>query len=353
MRLPALALLLMLTLVAGGSARAQDADSIASVQGELVRAAALIRSVERQLHDLDRRLAVLRTKSAALEKDYTARRVRMASTLSALSHLGRTPREAVLIRPGGPLQAARSSMLLSASFPVIRAEAESYRTLLTDLEKTRRELAEKSATAKAKSAELKAQHRKLAGLLDARRTATAAGLAQWQSAARNVAGLARAARTLRDFLGNLDAGPSPQDMGAIFQALPDDDGQMPVSGIVRVAYGAKDSIGAKSSGISIETLPGTLVVAPMAGVVRYAGPFKGYGNIVIIAHKGGYHSLLAGLDKISVEEGQTIVSGEPIAILDGDSDANPGAPAPRKTLYYELRRAGQPVNPSQKLPGLG
>ena len=331
-----------------------EADTLASLQGELVRAASIIRTVERQLQDIDTHIAALNKKREGLEKDYTARRAKMATTLSALARMGRTPREAVLIRPGGPLQAARTSMLLSSSFPVIESEAQSFKNLLVDLEKTRKELADKSTQAKTARTDLQARHQALYALFEARRTAGGGDQIVWQDEAKKVADLARAARTLRDLLSGLDTGDAVhQQQEAYFASLPDSDGQMPVSGIVRVGYGQRDSIGAKSSGISIETLGGSLVVAPLGGIVRYAGPFRGYGNIVIIAHKGGYHSLVAGLDKISVSEGQTIVSGEPIAILDGDSDANPAKPAPRKTIYYELRYGGQPVNPSRKLPGLG
>ncbi|NBX66914.1 MAG: hypothetical protein EBQ96_07965 [Proteobacteria bacterium] len=342
-----------LSIVTGPAFAQSHEDTLAGLQGELVRAAGIIRGIERRIGELDAHLESLSGKKTKLEAEYAERRSRMASTLSALTRMGRTPREAVLIRPGGPLQAARTTMLLSASFPVIEAEAKAFGGLLTDLEKTSRELSEKSAQAKAVRADLRTRHADLTRLLDARSAATGNDTA-WVEEARKVAELARAARTLRDFLSGLDTGDAARAKAdAFFAALPDDEGQMPVSGIIRVAYGQRDTIGAKSSGISIETLAGSLVVAPMGGIVRYAGPFRGYGNIVIIAHKGGYHSLIAGLDKINVSEGQTIVSGEPIAILEDLGDANPSASPVRKTVYYELRQGGHPVNPSRKLPGLG
>lgn len=344
----------LLCLLLAAPAMAQsEADTLAALQGELVRAAGIIRGVERRITDLDAHLEQLATKQQKLEGDYNTRRARMATTLSALTRMGRTPREAVMIRRGGPLDAARTSMLLSASFPVIEAEAKSFGTLLTELQKTRRDLADKSTQAKAARADLKARHAALSELMDARAN-TLGGDTAWREEARKVADLAKAARTLRDFLSGLDTGEAARAKAdAFFAALPDDEGQMPVSGIIRTGYGQRDSIGAKSNGMSIETLAGSLVVAPMGGIVRYAGPFRGYGNIVIIAHKGGYHSLIAGLDKISVSEGQTIVSGEPIAILEDLGDANPSADPTRKTVYYELRQGGHAVNPSRKLPVSG
>jgi septal ring factor EnvC (AmiA/AmiB activator) len=120
--------------------------------------------------------------------------------------------------------------------------------------------------------------------------------------------------------------------------------QLPVSGIVRVRYGQKTEIGASSQGIRIEASPGAIVVAPMGGVVRYAGPFKSYGNIVLLEHKNNYHSLIAGLSRIDTVVGQSAGSGEPIGNL-GTQD--------KPVLYYELRLNGQPIDPARKFSDLG
>lgn len=328
-------------------------DSLAALQGELVRVGGIIRSIERNLQSVDRHLETLEGKKKDLEADYEVQREKMARLGSALVHLGRTPREAVLIRPGGPLQAARTTLLLQASLPVIEAEARSFQKLMAELEQTRSTLAKKSAEARANRDSLAGQHKKLNDLMAMRASSGAAIL--WQDEAKRVTALARKARSLRDFLADLDT-DTPEDKNAqadFFQSLPDDEGQLPVSGIITVAYGQKNAIGAVSDGLTIETLAGSLVVAPLGGIVRYVGHFRGYGNIVIIAHKGGYYSLLGGLDHISVVEGQTIVSGEPIALLDGGGHANQANAKNRKSVYFELRQGGRPVNPSRKLPGLG
>ena len=121
--------------------------------------------------------------------------------------------------------------------------------------------------------------------------------------------------------------------------------QLPIAGLIKVNYGNTDDIGAVSKGIKIEGRGGALVVAPMGGVVDYAGPFKGYGQIVILRHQKGYHSLIAGLDKIDTVVEQAVSAGEPIGKM-----ASSGGKSP--LLYYELRYKGQPVNPSKKISGL-
>lgn len=338
------AFLVFCLLLLSTPALAQSEDARAALQGRLVRAASDIRAAERHLRELEDYMASLTIRRANLEKEYNDRRKTMAATTAALARMGRTPKEAALVRPGGPLQAARTSMLLSASVPAITMQAQGYQSLLSDLEKTRAAITEQTARAREVRGDLAARHARLDRLLNDRSQQTS-----FADQERQVAALAREARTLRDLLSALDAGGGiKMPQGDLADAVPEGEGQLPVSGIIRIGYGQKDELGSKSSGLSIETLPGSLVVAPMGGIVRYAGPFKGYGNIVIIAHKGGYHSLIAGLDKISVQAGQKIVSGEPIAILEANQKT-----AARRTVYYELRYGGAPVDPSRKLSDLG
>ncbi|HEY8964191.1 MAG TPA: peptidoglycan DD-metalloendopeptidase family protein [Alphaproteobacteria bacterium] len=339
--------IVLLLVLCAAPAFAQD---LATLQGQLVRVGGDIRRIETKLQTLDARLADLKLRDEQLQADYQKQRVKMAEALSAMTRMRRVPKEAVLIRPGGPLQAARTSMLLQASLPAIEHEATEVRELLTELESTQAELREKTEEARAAKQNLDRSHAELSNLIDKRAYGTPLSAADLAAVNK----LARDARNLRDLLTALedDQGDGitviPQGL------LPDSgiaDGILPVSGIIRTRYGQMDEIGAKSAGLTIESLPESLVVAPLPGVVRFVGDFKGYGNIVIIAHPGGYHSLLAGLGTIYVKPGQSIVSGEPIAILEPDKNQNQAAS--KKSVYYELRLHGQPVNPARKLPDLG
>jgi septal ring factor EnvC (AmiA/AmiB activator) len=96
--------------------------------------------------------------------------------------------------------------------------------------------------------------------------------------------------------------------------------------------------GLTRKGISIETGTGAQVVVPRDGTVVFAGAFKGYGQLLIIEHVGGYLSLLAGMARIDSAIGQQVLSGEPAGVM-----GKPGNGPP--VLYVELRREGQPINP--------
>ena len=82
------------------------------------------------------------------------------------------------------------------------------------------------------------------------------------------------------------------------------------------------------------------MVAPWDGSVVFTGPFKGYGQIVILQHRDGNHSFLAGLGRIDADKGQKVAKGEPLGILPKS--------AGRPELYFEWRHNGEPVDPMAK-----
>lgn len=89
-------------------------------------------------------------------------------------------------------------------------------------------------------------------------------------------------------------------------------------------------------GITLAVRAQAQVVAPSAGRIAFAGPFAGYGQIVIIDHPGGFTSLITGLASLSAQVGDNVVAGSPL-----------GAAGPQITL--ELRRDGKVVNPLDQL----
>ncbi len=111
----------------------------------------------------------------------------------------------------------------------------------------------------------------------------------------------------------------------------------PARGRVVVRFGQSDANQDLSKGISIETRPDGQVIAPYNGQVAFAGPFRGYGLLLIIEHGEGYHTLLAGMARIDSVVGQHLSTGEPVGVM--------GAGEGKPLLYVELRHNGQPVNP--------
>jgi septal ring factor EnvC (AmiA/AmiB activator) len=112
----------------------------------------------------------------------------------------------------------------------------------------------------------------------------------------------------------------------------------PVVGRVTASFGQIAEDGTKSEGILFETLPGAQVVAPHDGQAVFRGPFRSYGELLIIEHQNGYHTLLAGLGRTDVVVGQWVLAGEPVGVMDVLENSRP-------RLYVEFRRHGKAIDP--------
>jgi murein DD-endopeptidase MepM/ murein hydrolase activator NlpD len=98
---------------------------------------------------------------------------------------------------------------------------------------------------------------------------------------------------------------------------------------MRVISGRKDF----HAGIDIGGPTGTNIAAAESGRVSYAGYMRGFGNVIILSHDGGY-STVYGHNK-----GQYVKKGSTIAKLGSTGNAT----GPH--LHFEIRSGGKPVNP--------
>src|SRR5205823_9762967 len=92
---------------------------------------------------------------------------------------------------------------------------------------------------------------------------------------------------------------------------------LPVNGVRIRDFGSSDGLGGTEKGLWIASRSGAQVTAPCDGWVVYAGPFRSYGQLLILNAGGGYHILLAGMERISVDLGQFVLTGEPVAVMGG------------------------------------
>ena len=123
----------------------------------------------------------------------------------------------------------------------------------------------------------------------------------------------------------------------------------PVAGQVVRGWGDVTDAG-PSSGISIRSPPAAHVLAPCTGRVAYSGPFRSFGVLLILDCGGGYHFVLAGFERLAVQVGMAVWNGEPVGVMPGWDPRGGGT---RPSLYMELRRDGQPVNPAPFLRAHG
>jgi murein DD-endopeptidase MepM/ murein hydrolase activator NlpD len=117
----------------------------------------------------------------------------------------------------------------------------------------------------------------------------------------------------------------------------------PVRGQVLTAFGEQPS-GALIDGLDIVASEGTPVLAAADGVVGYAGgDLPGYGNMLMIAHPGGYVTVYAHNRHLLVGAGANVRRGQPVATVGrtGDRDV--------ARLHFQLRAGGRPVDPERYL----
>jgi septal ring factor EnvC (AmiA/AmiB activator) len=345
---------------------------------QLIDAAARVREIEQQVVATEGRLAPLDDKERKLRDSLDARRDVVARVLAALQRIGRRPPPALLVTPDDALQSVRSAMLLGAVLPDMRQDVEALLTDLKTLARLRREIADERAALEKNLAGL-AEDRARLTLLTEQRQKQQTEIERTLAVERQRAvQLARQADDLRELIAGLEQGLdqatraarvaaySPDDKNVLegrpgFAALKDPGRlapaiafakakrmlPLPVNGIRIRDFGASDGLGGNEKGLSIATRPAAQITAPCDGWVVYAGPFRNYGQLLILNAGDGYHVLLAGMERISVDLGQFVVTGEPIAVMGGRAQT-PAALAigsGQPVLYVEFRKDGTPIDP--------
>ena len=225
-------------------------------------------------------------------------------------------------------------------------EADDLRALFAKLaeEKARRDEAEKKAAALRAEARRKQAEREKEEKLVAEQAKAAAAAKMAKDASPPASPATAGSQKQLAALPPVKSQPVPPPSGeeAVTRSFAKARGTMPfpVTGALASRYGAAaktaGDVDLLAKGITITARAGAQVVAPFDGVVAFAGIFRGYGQLLIIEHSEGYHTLLAGMGHMDATVGQRVLAGEPVGVMEND-----GAPA----LYVELRRDGQPINP--------
>lgn len=343
---------------------------LSHLQLKLVRAANLIQGTEEKASELEARVAALKAEVAVQTEALGARNREIAATLGALQKIGRQPPELVFLRPDDALNTARSARLLATVMPVLRQEAEALRQDLALFAQLKAELDGELAQLGDNLAKLERERGELDGLLAERKNEQKKLQAETANERQRLTRYAAEAATLEALIKDIEAdlerrrkaaedaerrltkrpepsravavAPPPAPSGKAFReaegTLP-----LPVRGQILFGFGENDELGSPSKGIAVAARPNAQVVTPANGQVVFAGPFRDYGQILIIAHGGGYHTLLAGMTRISAVVGQSVLAGEPVGQMGDGPD--PASSTVRTRFYMELRSNGKPINP--------
>jgi septal ring factor EnvC (AmiA/AmiB activator) len=347
---------------------------------QLIDTAARVRDVEGSIDAIQTRLKPLDERERLFRGSLDERRTVIVEILAALQRVGREPPPALVVRPEDALQAVRTAIVLGAVVPEMRAQADALASDLAELLRVRKDIDAEKAQLASKLGDLAREQLRLNMLVDERQKRQATAEQSLDAQKQRVADLSRQVDNLKDLIGKLEQGLDSATRDARNQARaieadatrPDlaalkDPGRLapavafaanrghlrlPVNGSRIREFGASDGAGGTQKGISIATHASAEITAPCDGWVVYAGPFRSYGQLLILNAGGGYHVLLAGMERISVDLGQFVLTGEPVAVmasgLGGGSQVSTAVATGTKqpVLYVEFRKDGTPIDPS-------
>lgn len=348
----------------------------ARMQDRLIETARSLRLAERRLTEIESTLKKARADVDERKKALIVRSAEMSELFALMQRMSRNPPPVMITRSGDAIKMIRSGMVLANFYSDVEKMAAEISAEVEELDKAVREAEAQEKRQRSQQAEYGRLKTQIDLLLIENQQQLEANRERME-ALKNAAKVQMAAlKDLKDIVPKLeeivaknsDLGAYQAELEGTSQLMPDakkvalvQPGRMkpsipfaqakgllpyPAEGKLLTKFG-EEVDGVRSEGIQIRTRPGAQVTAPADGWIVYAGQFRAYGQLLIISAGGGYHILLAGMERIQASVGQFVLAGEPVASMGGMRQGRAGAaPAKDPTLYVEFRRDQQPIDPA-------
>jgi septal ring factor EnvC (AmiA/AmiB activator) len=343
---------------------------------QLIDIATQVRNVETRIGETEANLRPLDSREQAVRASLDSRRSEIVEVLAALQRAGRRTPPALLVRPEDALQSLRTAMLLGSVVPELRGRAEKLAADLGELVNLRQRIATKRDELARDRDRLKDDSVRLAALVEERQRKQSAIEKDVEAEGARAINLSRQVEGLQGLItkmeqdlksaakaaatASLQGAPAAPNGKPNLGALKDPARlspaiafasarglfAFPVNGRKIREFGGSDGSGGVEKGISLTAKAGAQVTTPCDGWVVYAGPFRSYGQLLILNAGGGYHVLIAGMERISVNIGQFVLTGEPVATMGSTSQVASilATTASQPVLYVEFRKDGTPID---------
>ncbi|HVY13474.1 MAG TPA: peptidoglycan DD-metalloendopeptidase family protein [Alphaproteobacteria bacterium] len=313
-----------------------------TLREKLVQAANEEKKSQERLQGLEEKLDALQKQEEEQRRALGQQQAKLSGVLAAMLRLSRMPPEVLMLRPEAPVDNLRSAILLREALPFYATKAQDLSTDIEKLHKTRDAILDKRVEMMEAQQNFGARQAELNSLLSERQAWLKATESQRADITRQIDALSTEAKNVQELMTRVTA-PSVLKLGG---KKPAKNGPLafatPIKGRLIYGFGVADDVGSETRGITFSARAGDMIVAPADGQVVFAGPFKGYGNILILRHNDDYHSFLAGFGRVDAAVGQVVNAGEPL----GKAPLDKGGSA---QVYFELRYRGTPVDPMRRI----
>ena len=339
---------------------AEIAAAIAEQDGVAEKLVAISQSIQAQ----EAAIAASETELAELARDRASLLVSLgekqdvlSELLAGLQRLEENPPPALVVEPDDILSALRGAMLLGTIVPELRAEADALMAELDRLKQLEARITEQKTAVAGEIARLETARADLGGLVARKKELVGRGNADLETERQRIAALGEKAKSLKQLLADLAAERKLADDEAArkfaveererrrqeeLQRKPrmvfaEAKGKLafPAQGQIMRRFGDADGLGGEAQGLMIATRTGAQVTAPADGKVEFAGPFRSYGQVLILSPGSGYRVLLAGMEKVTANVGEFLRAGEPV----GEMGGGPAS----VTHFGDVVRDGRPV----------
>ncbi|MEL6664587.1 MAG: peptidoglycan DD-metalloendopeptidase family protein [Pseudomonadota bacterium] len=336
------------------------AGDLEKLERDLISAAMESQRREEQATSTELKLVSLRSRLAAARTDLVEGEDALEDLMASLAISGRHRPPALLTQPKSANQAIRAAILMGEVAPEVRSKTKVLGEEITELRRLERNVLREQKTLAAADAALALKREEIIQLTTAKRAAFEDVNSDAELLRQHAESLGEKAGDLRDLILALEAAapsaprlkprlalaeqsqPRPTQRASLPRATvsqPLGVLALPASGRVVRAWGDKMPGGAKSESVAFATRSGAQVSAPISGTVEFAGPFRSYGQLLILSTSDGYHVLLWGMSSSYVAVGQSVQQGEPVARMAERAGGEP-------ELYLEVRKGGEPMDPA-------
>lgn len=335
-------------------------NDLEKLERDLISAAMESQRREEQATSAELNLVSLRSRLTTARTDLVDGEDTLEDLMASLALSGRHRPPALLTQPQDANQAIRAAILMGEVAPQVKQKTTSLSTEITKLRRLERQVLREQKVLAAADAALALKEEEITQMTAAKRAAFEDVNADAAYLRQRAETLGEKASTIRELITALEAAApgaprlkprlalaeQPTTRVASRSSLPRPTVSqplgvlaLPATGRMVRAWGDKMPGGEKSESVAFATRNGAQVSAPISGIVEFSGPFRSYGQLLILSTSDGYHVLLWGMSSNYVSVGQSVQQGEPVAKM---SERANGAPE----LFMEVRKSGKPMNPA-------